>query len=141
MGVWLTTRQVVIRPEDLQLTMEEQAALQAGDRKSRRVYEVLCKAAAAAAEVQESCVDSTQRELHLMFFRSPTEVLRSEADGGAVCAVRLEKTRVVGGRAVGTGETEEVAAEVVLRSIGYKGLPVDGVPFDSGAGVVPNEQG
>ena len=58
-----------------------------------------------------------------------------------MCAVRLEKTRVVGGRAVGTGETEEVAAEVVLRSIGYKGLPVDGVPFDSGAGVVPNEQG
>ena len=59
----------------------------------------------------------------------------------AVRAVKLEKTRVVDGRAVSTGEYEEVAAEVVLRSIGYKGLAVDGVPFDSRAGVVPNELG
>jgi hypothetical protein len=137
----MATRQVVIRPEDLQLTTEEQAALQAGDRKSRRVYEVLSKAAAAAAEAQESPLESTHRELHLSFFRSPAEVLRRDDDGGAVRAVRLEKTRVVDGRAVGTGETEEVAAEVVLRSIGYKGLPVDGVPFDSRAGVVPNKLG
>jgi len=89
MGIWLVLHgQVVIRPEDLQLTTEEQAALQAGDRKSRRVYEVLTKAAAAAeaaeakAEGQESSLDSSQRELHLSFFRSPAEVLRRDDGGG-----------------------------------------------------------
>jgi ferredoxin--NADP+ reductase len=63
------------------------------------------------------------------------------APGGRVRAVRLERTRVEGGRAVPTGEFEEVAAELVLRSIGYKGIPVAGVPFDTRKGVVPNAHG
>ena len=66
---------MVIRPEDLVLTEQEQAALQAGDRKSRRVYEVLSKA--AAAEADHPTANPNARELHLSFFRSPTEVINS----------------------------------------------------------------
>ena len=60
--------------------------------------------------------------------------------------MRVEKTRLVadperGTKAVGTGEFEEYPVQMVLKSIGYKSLPIDGVPFDSKQGIVPNSAG
>ena len=48
-----------------------------------------------------------------------------------------------GGRLVArpTGETEVIPAGLVLRSVGYKGVPLAGVPFDERAGTIPNERG
>ncbi|KAF3333118.1 NADPH:adrenodoxin oxidoreductase [Carex littledalei] len=43
--------------------------------------------------------------------------------------------------AVGTGEIEETKCGLVLKSIGYKSLPIDGLPFDNDRGVVPNVKG
>ena len=40
-----------------------------------------------------------------------------------------------------TGEEFDLPAGVVMRAIGYTGLPLQGVPFDGGQGVVPNEKG
>lgn len=63
-----------------------------------------------------------------------------------VQAIRVEKTRLVpdpirGAVAVGTGEHEEYPVQLVLKSIGYKSLPLEGVPFDSKQGTVPNAAG
>lgn len=63
-----------------------------------------------------------------------------------VQALRVEKTRLVvdperGTRAVGTGEYEEYPVQLVLKSIGYKSLPLSEVPFDSKTGTVPNIAG
>jgi ferredoxin--NADP+ reductase len=44
-------------------------------------------------------------------------------------------------RARDTGDREEIECGLVLRSIGYKGEPLDGVPFDERRGVIPNEAG
>ena len=40
-----------------------------------------------------------------------------------------------------TGEEFDLKAGMVLRAIGYTGLPLDGLPFDGAQGVVPNESG
>ena len=40
-----------------------------------------------------------------------------------------------------TGEREEIECGLVLRSIGYKGIGVEGVPYDERRGVIPNEAG
>ncbi|GAA4482205.1 FAD-dependent oxidoreductase [Rhodococcus olei] len=40
-----------------------------------------------------------------------------------------------------TGDTETLPAGLLLRSIGYRGRPVPGVPFDERRGVVPNDHG
>jgi len=40
-----------------------------------------------------------------------------------------------------TGETEVIPAGLVLRSVGYKGLPLFGLPFDEQGCVIPNVQG
>ena len=39
------------------------------------------------------------------------------------------------------GERETIECGLVLRSIGYKGVPIEGMPFDEKRGVIPNEGG
>jgi adrenodoxin-NADP+ reductase len=39
------------------------------------------------------------------------------------------------------GETEDLSVELVLVSIGYRSLPVQGAPFDSSRGIIPNQAG
>jgi ferredoxin--NADP+ reductase len=40
-----------------------------------------------------------------------------------------------------TDQTEDIPCGMVFRSIGYKGVPLPGVPFDERRGVMPNEGG
>ncbi|MGW3910348.1 FAD-dependent oxidoreductase [Streptomyces sp. NPDC005070] len=73
------------------------------------------------------------------FFLRPVELL---ADGGRVGAVRFERTVPDGsGGVTGTGRFEEIEAQLVLRSVGYRGVPLDGMPFDTGRGTVPQRAG
>jgi ferredoxin/flavodoxin---NADP+ reductase len=39
------------------------------------------------------------------------------------------------------GDTELIATRLILRSIGYQGSPIDGVPFDAAQGVIPSDNG
>ncbi|MGW0965864.1 FAD-dependent oxidoreductase [Streptomyces sp. NPDC002516] len=73
------------------------------------------------------------------FFLRPVELL---ADGGRVGAVRFERTMPDGtGGVTGTGRFEEIEAQLVLRSVGYRGVPLDGLPFDPERGTVPQRAG
>ncbi len=44
-------------------------------------------------------------------------------------------------RARDTGEREIVETGLVVRAVGYLGVPVEGLPFDDVAGHIPHEQG
>ena len=44
-------------------------------------------------------------------------------------------------RAVATEERETIPCSLVLRSVGYRGVALPGVPFDDDRGVIPNEEG
>lgn len=81
--------------------------------------------------------DGKAKRMHFAFFANPVEVL----GGDKVEAVKLEKTEVVDGRAVGTGEFVEVPCGVVISAIGYRGEIFDGVEFDDWGGVAVNEDG
>lgn len=77
--------------------------------------------------------------ISLRFFLRPVELL---ADGGRVGAVRFERTAPDGhGGVTGTGEFEEIEAQLVLRSVGYRGVPLEDLPFDPGTGTVPHLAG
>ncbi len=116
-----------------------------GNRIKRRVVEVLGKALTEGAE------KSGDRTLHLHFLCSPLEILPSEKSNeksGSVAGVRLEHTKLVQGneegapqKAVGTGITSDLPAQLVLESIGYKSCPIQGAPFDSKRGIIPNQLG
>ncbi|KAG6743153.1 hypothetical protein POTOM_054099 [Populus tomentosa] len=130
-----------INEVDLRISPEDEEVLK-NNRIHRRVYELLSKAAASAP----SRPSSSQRELHFVFFRKPDRFLDSGEGSGCVAGVHFEKTmlKAVGpGKqiAVGTGLYEDLDCGLVLKSIGYKSVPVDGLPFDHEKGVVPNIKG
>jgi ferredoxin--NADP+ reductase len=54
---------------------------------------------------------------------------------------RVERTALVDGRAVGTGEIYRVPADLVISAIGYRTIPIEGVPYDTSAGRFSNEEG
>jgi NADPH-dependent glutamate synthase beta subunit-like oxidoreductase len=76
--------------------------------------------------------------LRLRFFARPARLLGTDR----VTAVEVERTAVdAEGRAMGTGELDVVPADLVVRSVGYFGTPLPGLPIDERAGTVPNEAG
>jgi len=96
--------------------------------------------------------DYAQREpsgkshrIELRFLRSPIEIL-GEGEDGPVTGVRVAVNRLEAGddgrlRAVPTGEEEIIECGLVLRSIGYRGRPLDSLPFDERRGLIRNDGG
>ena len=78
-----------------------------------------------------------EKNVHFEFFANPVEVL----GGDKVEGLRVERTKVEGGRAVGTGETFDIECGLVVAAIGYYSIPVDGVPFDNDKGIVVHQDG
>ena len=81
--------------------------------------------------------DEMRKAVHFLFYASPVEILGSERVEG----LRLERTRLEGGRAIGTGETFDIPCGLVIPAVGYRSLSVDGAPWDDRASVVPNDDG
>ncbi|MEV8531642.1 FAD-dependent oxidoreductase [Streptomyces sp. NPDC051211] len=80
------------------------------------------------------------RRIELRFFLRPVELLDDGA--GHVRAVRFERTLPDGrGGVTGSGTFEEIEAQLVLRSVGYKGVALAGLPFDPAKGTVPHAAG
>ncbi|WP_055558069.1 FAD-dependent oxidoreductase [Streptomyces sp. NBRC 110028] len=78
------------------------------------------------------------RRIQLRFFLRPAALLGESA----VRAVRFERTAPDGrGGVAGTGVFEDIDAQLVLRSVGYRGVPLPGLPFDERRGTVPNAAG
>ena len=72
------------------------------------------------------------RKVFLRFVVSPVEII---GEDGRVKALRIERNELVrdaygGVRARGTGVFETIEAGLVLRSVGYRSVPLPGVPFD-----------
>jgi len=81
--------------------------------------------------------DAKPKRIHFEFFAQPVAILGDER----VEAVSFERTRVVDGRAEGTGELFEIPCGLVIAAIGYRSDPIAGAPFDDKAGIIPNRDG
>jgi ferredoxin--NADP+ reductase len=122
---------VVVDPQELALDPQyaDPSALPAAQ---RRNVEVLREWAGRPLR-------GAARRVRLRFFLRPVELL---ADAGRVGAVRFERTVPDGrGGVTGTGRYEEIEAQLVLRSVGYRGVPLEGLPFDAEHGTVPHRAG
>ncbi|WP_454598833.1 FAD-dependent oxidoreductase [Qipengyuania sp. SM2507] len=76
--------------------------------------------------------------IHFDFYASPKALL---GEDGRVSMVRVERTAVMGGRPIDTGETYELPAGLVVSCIGYRTTPIPDVPFDERGGHFSNEDG
>jgi ferredoxin--NADP+ reductase len=126
----LLAADVLVDPADLELDEGSRAAV-AADPTVRRNLDVL-------AEWATRSPAGHARRVHLRFLLRPVEVL----GGAAVTGLRLEGTRLEpDGNATGTGTITTLDVQMVLRSVGYRGLRVVGLPFDDATGIVPNRAG
>ncbi|MCL7980198.1 MAG: FAD-dependent oxidoreductase, partial [marine benthic group bacterium] len=122
---------VVVDPEALPSDLEKAASGE--ERRVTRNLEIL-------SEFATRGLSGAPRRLVFRFLASPVALLEED---GRVEAVRLERNRLVPGRggalkAEGTGAIDELEAGLVLRSVGYHGVPLPDLPFDSAGGVIPN---
>ncbi|WP_168734702.1 FAD-dependent oxidoreductase [Deinococcus sp. KSM4-11] len=121
----------VVKPAEVQV--DEAAEALITDNTVKKNLEVLRDFAVRTPEGKD-------RRIHLRFLVSPVEILD---DGqGNVGGLKVERNALdADGNAVGTGEFEVLPVQLVLRSVGYKGLELPGVPFDARRGVIPNTEG
>ena len=109
--------------------LEHDAALDPGQRKS---VTLLRNFAATEPDPGKAI------PLEFDFFAAPRRLI---GENGKVTAVEIERTRLDGGRAVGTGEVYTIPASLVVACIGYQTSPIPGVPFDEAGGRFANAEG
>lgn len=120
---------VTVEKDDLALDPADPGTLPAGQRRNVEVLRDWAARSAVAAA----------RRIRLRFFLRPVELLEA---GGRVGAVRFERTAPDDrGGVTGTGRYEDLPAQLVLRSVGYRGVPLEGLPFDAVSGTVPHREG
>ena len=128
---------VLVRPEEVAidpLSAEELAAARSATKAKVEIVQ----------EFSRRTPTGKPRRLHIRFMLSPLELLAGP--DGRLAGVRLARNRLVkspSGTIVTepTGETEELAAGLVFRSVGYRGVALPDVPFDERAGLIPNAKG
>ena len=125
---------VIVDPNDLRLDAASERALEEDRERARRNYELL-------GEFAERPPAGKPRRIVLRFLVSPVAIV----GGDRVEAIEVVRNELVeeDGRIVArpTGTTELIPAGLVLRSVGYKGIALPGVPFDEGSGTIPNHAG
>ncbi|HZR90985.1 MAG TPA: FAD-dependent oxidoreductase [Gaiellaceae bacterium] len=126
---------VVVASAELELDPASEAALEADRARARRNVDILRAFAAHAPR-------GKPKRLVLRFCLSPVRILGE----GKVEAIEVVRNRLVVSddgqiRAVATGELEVIACGLVFRSVGYRGVPLPGLPFDDERGVIPNAGG
>ncbi|MGO9822340.1 MAG: FAD-dependent oxidoreductase [Solirubrobacteraceae bacterium] len=135
----LARADVYVDPADLELDEHSQSWLETeADPTTKRNVELL-------RSYSKREPSGRTHRISLRFLYSPVEVL-GEGEHGPVTGIRVVRNRIEAGddgrlRAVSTGVEKEIDCGLVLRSIGYRGRPVAGIPFDERAGVIRNEAG
>lgn len=127
---------VIVDPRDLVLDPLSEAALAAAsDRTTARNLELLQQFAARGST-------GAARRIVFHFFASPIEFVGDDRLRGIeVVRNRLDDDGAGGIRAVPTDETTLLPAGIAFRSVGYRGVPIPGLPFDHRRGIIPNTRG
>ncbi|MGD1237025.1 FAD-dependent oxidoreductase [Mycobacterium seoulense] len=124
---------VIVDPAQLEgITDEDEAA---ADKTTKLNIKVLRDYAARAPR-------PGHRRIVFRFMTSPIEI-KGE---GRVERIVLGRNQLVtdeNGRvsAKDTGEREELPVQLVVRSVGYRGVPTPGLPFDDKSATIPNTAG
>ncbi len=134
----LAEADIVVLPEEVELDPLSRAALEkTPDRATSKKVEIL-------QDYARRPPSGKPRRLVLRFLVSPVELRGHEA--GEVVAMRLVHNQL-SATATGTLQAqpterfEELPVGLVFRSVGYKGVPLPGVPFNEKWGVILNDKG
>ena len=126
---------VVVDAADLALDPASESLLESAGARTKRNIDILRDFAARGG-------NGKPKQLELRFCVSPVQILGE----GKVEAIQIVRNSLVMSddgeiKAVPTREVDVIPCGLVLRSVGYRGVALPGVPFDERRGVIPNEQG
>ncbi len=126
---------VIVDPRDLELDPISKATIEQ-DRSAKVNLDILREYAARTEH-------NAPRRIVMRFLVSPVEIL---GEDGRITAVKIEHNELVPDargvlQAKGTGTFETIEAGMVLRSIGYRSVPVEGVPFNFKTHTINNVAG
>lgn len=120
--------------QQTQLPDDPKTALaELGDRQRR----LAAKNLATLQDFVDAGPGEKSKRIHFEFFAQPVEILGSDRVEG----IRMERTRVIDGSAIGTGEVFDIPCGLVIAAIGYRSDRIDGAPYDEARGIIPNEDG
>ncbi len=129
---------IAVVPEEVKLGPLSQAELEkSGDKETKRKVEIL-------GGFIDQPPAGKPRTLTLRFLVSPVEIFGNQR--GQVKGMRLVRNELYLSddgslRPRSTNQFEDLDVDMVFRSVGYRGVPLAGLPFDERRGVVPNEEG
>jgi len=132
----LTDADVVVDPREVELDDHSARSIEGeGNITARRNVEIL-------TEYSRRQPTGKPKRVVLRFLRSPVAI---HGDGKVEEIELVRNVLDHGGdgslRAKATDEHETLECGLVFRSIGYRGVPIEGVPFDEWKGSIPNEEG
>jgi ferredoxin--NADP+ reductase len=78
------------------------------------------------------------RRIHLRFLTAPVQII---GDGRVRGVVVERNRRGPDGRIAGTGVRETIPVGMVVTAVGFRGAPLEGLPFDDDSGTIPNKAG
>ncbi|OGS00988.1 MAG: NADP oxidoreductase [Elusimicrobia bacterium RBG_16_66_12] len=126
---------LIVKEDEIKLDEVSKAGL--CDASAKKNYDYLCEAVHKGA-------GSKDHKILARFSVSPVELIGKD---GRVSAIKLERNNLEPDgkgsvKARGSGQFETIeGVGLVFRSVGYRGIPVPGVPFDEKAGRVANDNG
>jgi ferredoxin/flavodoxin---NADP+ reductase len=125
---------VIVDPGEVDLDPASAEFIETADKTSKVNVDIL-------RDFSQRAPEGKRKRIVLRFLASPAEI---QGDG------RVEKM-IIGRnelvdedgtlRARDTGQREEIECGLVLRSVGYTGVPIEGVPFDERRGTILNDGG
>jgi ferredoxin--NADP+ reductase len=126
---------VIVEPAELELDPVSEAELEAASNVVQRNVEIL-------REFASRTLSGKPKAIRLRFRVSPVAILGDDrVEGVEIVRNRLEPDGRGSVRAVPTEEREVLPCGIVFRSVGYRGMGIPGLPFDEGAGTIPNAGG
>lgn len=128
---------LVVAPQEVSDVAGKDPAAEGWDVEARANVEALLKKSAEAPK-------DKPRQIVMRFCLSP--VAFEAGPDGRVNGVKLERNELApdgkgGVKAKGTGRFETIPAGLVFKAIGYRGVPLPGLPFDERKGTLPNLEG
>jgi ferredoxin/flavodoxin---NADP+ reductase len=123
----LANADIVIRPEDMALTADDEMRL-ASDRQLRSNVTLM-------REWAQRPLRGKPRRIHIRFLQRPVRILGENRVEG----ISLERNELLAdGRVRGTGIFDTLPVGMIFRSVGYQALPLADVPFDEARSTIPH---
>ena len=133
----LSRADIVVDPEEVELDELSRAWVDSEEAEptNRRNVEIF-------TEFSRRPLEGKEQRVILRFLRSPVEIQgNGKVERIVVARNELHADESGAIRPRDTGDRETIECGLVLRSIGYRGVPTEGAPFDERWGVIPNDAG